>query len=118
MPITTHTKAGSRYSASSTRPDDGENLVLTLDEEVTATLYVGESKHDKVQLPAGKYNLVSYSEHTEYAGSDYCWVTYYTNAKLRATKGDTDRIYEVNVSQGGDSDKFNHGKIVTEKVGA
>lgn len=118
MPITTHSKAGSRYSASTTKPDAGENLVLTLDNEVTASLYVGKSEHKTVQLPAGKYDLVSYSECTEYAGSDYCWVTFYTTALIRATNGNTDRIYEVKVSQGGDKPKFNHGKIVTEKVGA
>ena len=63
MTIVTHSKAGSRYSESTTSPSDGENLVLSLEDEVTASLYVGKSEHKTVQLSAGKYDLFGFCNH-------------------------------------------------------
>jgi hypothetical protein len=115
MTTTKQNLGNSRYSSESTFAEDGEALVLTLDSEVTAKLLSGKSEHKTVKLPVGSYDLAWSTSGIEYAGSDYCWYTTYVNVFVHATNGDKKRVYEVRVKQGGDSQKFEHGKITIEK---
>ena len=111
-----NTSVGSRLTQAKFRADKGEKLVLTLTTEATASLVSGKTEHNNVKLPAGTYDIINYSEGTEYAGSDYCWYTTFTTAWLYATKGNTERLYEVHIRQGGDAEKYDHGKITVEKT--
>lgn len=76
-------------------------------------------RHNKpfsvVELPVGEYEVADVTSHAVEAGSDYCWVSYYTHAIIKAKKGNKDRLYKVLIHVGGDATPQTFGEVVTKK---
>jgi hypothetical protein len=98
-------------SNKTTTYDAGTHVLVTTKPLNGKLVGDAKTKHRAAVVPAGEYELVSTRKVVEEAGSDYCWVGYYSYAIIRSPKR-PELCYEVEYALGGDlCGKHDSGRI-------